>query len=1010
MKFPTVFSSLCKGALALSLLGAAASVAAAPCDTFYPSGFSLSPNPITTPAPSLALPARGATVTEPTQRTCLVRATDHVADNVSGFAVNDYSRREPFNANNSRYIVNSGNGYWYLYDANTLQKLSRLNGLSGDAEPQWHPTDPNTLYYVPGNGGTKLYALNVATNTSTVVADFAGKLPWSKAAHVWTKSEGSPSRDGRYWGFQVEDANFKILGYVVWDLQNNRLVGSKAMTTRPDHVSMSPSGRWFVASGSDGTYAWSTDFKTKKQLHKATEHSDIAVGADGHDVYVSIDYQSGNGSVFMVDIDTGVRTDLFPTYINGSYTALHVSGKAYAKPGWVLVSTYAGSASRDGSRPWYLDQIFALELKAQPRIYPIAFHRSKSNGYWSEPHAAVSRDFSRILFSSNWGGSSDAALDAYLIGLPATALGGSGTTTPPPPANVAPRASFTTSTSTLSANFTDTSTDSDGTIAARRWNFGDGSSATGATASHSYAAAGSYTVTLTVTDDAGATATTTQTVTVTAPPTTNKLPVADFSLSSNELTVSFTDASSDSDGSIVGRRWNFGDNIQSTATSPTHTYAAAGSYTVTLTVTDNAGGSHSTSKPVTLTTTVTPPPPPVTTITGPCANFYAPDFSLAEGRLALSIPTAPKPAKGAVTREATFGTCLVRATDHTADGVTSFARNDYSRRQPFNADSSRFIVDTGNGAWYLYDANTLQKLVQLNGLSGDAEPQWHPTDPNTLYYLPTNGGMKLYALNVATNTSTVAADFTGKLPWSNAAHVWTKSEGSPSRDARYWGFQVEDANFKILGFVVWDLQNNRLVGSKNVTVRPDHISMSPSGRWIVSSGFEGVFAYSADFSVVKQLHTTTEHSDIAIGKDGHDVFVSIDYGSNDGTVFMVDIDTGVRTNLFPTYVNGAATAMHFSGKAYDKPGWVLIGAYAGSPSRDGSIPWFEEKVFALELSPSPKVYEIAAHRSGRNGYWTEPHAAPNRDFTRLLFNSNWSSGSDTDVDAYLIQLPAGVVN
>ncbi|ODV20526.1 MAG: hypothetical protein ABT27_07410, partial [Lysobacteraceae bacterium SCN 69-25] len=800
MKFPTVFPRLLKGALALSLLGAAAGVAAAPCDTFYPSGFSLSPATITTPPPALALPARGATVTEPTQRTCLVRATDHVADGVSGFAVNDYSRRQPFNANNSRYIVNSGDGSWYLYDAGSLKKLARLNGLSGDAEPQWHPTDPNTLYYVPGNGGTKLYALNVASNTSAVVADFAGKLPWSRAAHVWTKSEGSPSRDGRYWGFQVEDANFKILGYIVWDLQNNRLVGSKAMSTRPDHVSMSPSGRWFVASGSDGTYAWSPDFRTKKQLHKATEHSDIAVGADGHDVYVSIDYQSGNGSVFMVDIDTGVRTDLFPTYINGSYTALHVSGKAYARPGWVLVSTYAGSASRDGSRPWYLDQIFALELKAQPRIYPIAFHRSKSNGYWSEPHAAVSRDFSRILFSSNWGGSSDAALDAYLIGLPATALGGSGTTTPPPPANAAPRASFTTSTSALTAAFTDTSTDADGTISARSWNFGDGSSATGATASHSYASAGSYVVTLTVTDNAGAAATVAQTVSVSAaPPPANTPPVADFSLSSNGLTVSFTDASSDSDGSIVARRWNFGDNIQSTATSPTHTYAAAGSYTATLSVTDNAGTSRSVSKPVTVTAVVTPPPPPVTTINGPCANFYAPGFSLAEGRLTLGIPTAPKPAKGAVTREATFGTCLVRATDHTADGVTSFARNDYSRRQPFNADSTRFFINTGNGAWYLYDANTLQKLVQLNGLSGDAEPQWHPTDPNTLYYLPTNGGMKLSALNITTNTSTVVADFTGKLPWSNAAHVWTKSEGSPSRDARYWGFQVEDANFKILG-------------------------------------------------------------------------------------------------------------------------------------------------------------------------------------------------------------------
>ncbi|HVH36515.1 MAG TPA: hypothetical protein VM847_20660, partial [Tahibacter sp.] len=174
-------------------------------------------------------------------------------------------------------------------------------------------------------------------------------------------------------------------------------------------------------------------------------------------------------------------------------------------------------------------------------------------------------------------------------------------------------------------------------------------------------------------------------------------------------------------------------------------------------------------------------------------------------------------------------------------------------------------------------------------------------------------------------------------------------------------------------------------------------------------GSDGTYAWSTDFKTKKLLHKATEHSDIAVGADGHDVYVSIDYGSGDGSVFMVDIDTGVRTNLFPTYVSGAATAMHFSGKAYDRPGWVLLGAYAGSPSSNGTLPWFEEKVFALELAANPKVYQIAAHRSGRNGYWTEPHAAPNRDFTRLLFNSNWSSGSDTDVDAYLIQLPAGAL-
>jgi len=66
-------------------------------------------------------------------------------------------------------------------------------------------------------------------------------------------------------------------------------------------------------------------------------------------------------------------------------------------------------------------------------------------------------------------------------------------------------------------------------------------------------------------------------------------PVANFSDSVSGLTASFTNSSTDSDGTVVSSSWNFGDGSTSTATSPSHTYAAAGTYNVTLTVTDNGG-------------------------------------------------------------------------------------------------------------------------------------------------------------------------------------------------------------------------------------------------------------------------------------------------------------------------------------------------------------------------------------------------------------------------------------
>ena len=80
----------------------------------------------------------------------------------------------------------------------------------------------------------------------------------------------------------------------------------------------------------------------------------------------------------------------------------------------------------------------------------------------------------------------------------------------------------------------------------------------------------------------------------------NASPVANFGDSVSGLTVNFTDSSTDSDGTIASRSWNFGDGGTSTATNPSHTYAAAGTYTVTLTVTDNDGATDTTTQSVTV--------------------------------------------------------------------------------------------------------------------------------------------------------------------------------------------------------------------------------------------------------------------------------------------------------------------------------------------------------------------------------------------------------------------------
>jgi PKD repeat protein len=181
--------------------------------------------------------------------------------------------------------------------------------------------------------------------------------------------------------------------------------------------------------------------------------------------------------------------------------------------------------------------------------------------------------------------------------------------------NQPPVAAFTPRCSALSCGFTSTSSDPDGTIGTYSWSFGDGQTSALQNPSHDYAAAGTYTTSLTVTDDQGATNNTSQPVSVAA---ANQAPVAAFTSSCNALTCSFTNSSSDPDGTITARSWTFGDGATSTAVNPSHTYSNAGTYTVTLQVTDDQSATGSISHNVTVAAANQPP---VAAFTSSCTNL-----------------------------------------------------------------------------------------------------------------------------------------------------------------------------------------------------------------------------------------------------------------------------------------------------------------------------------------------------------------------------------------------------
>ena len=408
-------------------------------------------------------------------------------------------------------------------------------------------------------------------------------------------------------------------------------------------------------------------------------------------------------------------------------------------------------------------------------------------------------------------------------------------------------------------------------------------------------------------------------------------------------------------------------------------------------------------------------------------SYYAQSFKLTP-LAADPIPPAPMPARATSFKDAfidpVYGTRIYHATSG-SEAKGNRVRHEYSRRQAFNADNSRFLALSGDGRLYLYDAINFKQIRELKNVPGECEAIWHPTDPNKLYHTSMFGGMVWWVYDITTDTQEVVFDFTGKTPWPQARSYWTKSEGTMSADGRYLALMATTYDNttkenKIYGLLMLDLQQKKIIGTLDAAkfpkpfAFPDHISTSPSGKYAVPSwlhGEGGTRAYTQDFSTSKLLLDNSQHSDLAFGPNREDMYVYMDYTS--GYVAARNLDTLEAFNITPLYQgNHESWGGHISGQAFDKPGWVVISA-SGDSAAYGSItpspdlrPQYR-KVFLAELKPNGRLLNVAHIRhkvaTGEKDYFGETQASASRDLSRIIYASNFGG---TSPDDYIIGLPS----
>jgi hypothetical protein len=302
-------------------------------------------------------------------------------------------------------------------------------------EPRWDAEDPDLLYYLEEG---RLMAYDVGSGEQTLVHDFAADFPDQSLAAVWTKYEGSPSADGRYWGLMAEDEDWVTVAFLVYDLEQDEVIAKRDVRGTPgvdgiDNAYISPLGNYFIADFADyycepgqlgtddrpcGYMVYDRDLKNGRGLLRISGHMDLALDAQKREVAVFQEIDTDN--ISMLDLASGEVTPLWPIDFSRTSIGLHISGRAFDRPGWALISTHDGDTA---SHTWMDDQVFAMELKPNGRVVRLAHthslvDESQEHDYWAEPHGSVNQDFTRALFTTNWGRSGTGEVEMFMVSLP----------------------------------------------------------------------------------------------------------------------------------------------------------------------------------------------------------------------------------------------------------------------------------------------------------------------------------------------------------------------------------------------------------------------------------------------------------------------------------------------------------------------------------------------------------------------------------------------------------------
>jgi hypothetical protein len=377
-----------------------------------------------------------------------------------------------------------------------------------------------------------------------------------------------------------------------------------------------------------------------------------------------------------------------------------------------------------------------------------------------------------------------------------------------------------------------------------------------------------------------------------------------------------------------------------------------------------------------------------------------------------TVPSPPQlPAAGGVFHDPNDapGTRIMRVTDASIGGD---AINSYSYYPSFNANSTRLLVDVTNGVPLLYDFNPnafslgaarplFASVPAGSGSLSWEDAIWSSTNPDILYCHDIVGP-RLWAYNVATNTYTLAKDFSSLLPANSYL-----AQISKSHDDSTFGFTIRNASdYSMIGYGAWTAQtpNAMLVNNPLPLQGLDEVQVDKTGRYlVVKTDAQGAGAVSAKI-IDMQTQVTTDLVDNAPdyapghSDNGQGIVVGADNWLN--RVTIRNLATPHALSTLVSFGNDWSQGFHISMLADDESKALL--SFFTANNLPQSLPYNDQIAF-VATDGSGTVTPLAYHYSVYHSYYDSPRADISLDGRFVAFTSNW--GDSGRLDVFVLAIP-----